>query len=185
MEGFDESQIESQFALRPLLLADIPGLRKLQNESFPIEYTSKYYEGLFEGPHVNLVIVHRNTGQVLGGLTTRIEQSGSSLFGLFRVEKTAYIMTICVDKSCKRKGFASRMLELMLDSLRSQGCLSVSLHVLTTNTAALSLYEKYGFSKRGLVRGHYFINGLHRDAVFMEHVFSHRNNSLWRVFSCQ
>jgi ribosomal protein S18 acetylase RimI-like enzyme len=45
----------------------------------------------------------------------------------------------------QRRGYARRMLEEAERLLRLEGCAKINLHVRTSNTAALSFYEKVGF----------------------------------------
>lgn len=66
----------------------------------------------------------------------------------------------------KRQGFMSEAVAAIID----HGFKELKLHriealVGRTNTASLRIIEKQGFVKEGLLRQHYFINGVYEDSV--------------------
>ena len=75
------------------------------------------------------------------------------------------LFQIAVAKSHRRRGFAGMLLESALLRARSSGVGTVYLEVRKSNTAAIALYKKYGFKKKGLRKKYY--NDPEEDAVIM------------------
>lgn len=69
----------------------------------------------------------------------------SILNGLFDTE----LLRIAVDKSCRGNGYASKMMERLLEVSKEKGAEKVLLEVRESNNKARSLYEKYGFEVCG------------------------------------
>ncbi|GFP79476.1 hypothetical protein PHJA_000091100 [Phtheirospermum japonicum] len=56
-----------------------------------------------------------------------------------------YISNLCVAKSARRKGIASRMLHFAVVSAKAEGAEKVYVHVYRNNISAQGLYQKLGF----------------------------------------
>ncbi len=59
------------------------------------------------------------------------------------------ITNIAVRPEFWRKGLASKILETMINDAKQQNLSFLTLEVRSRNTAAINLYEKYGFTVRG------------------------------------
>ncbi|XP_022888286.1 N-alpha-acetyltransferase 50-like isoform X2 [Olea europaea var. sylvestris] len=66
-----------------------------------------------------------------------IDRKGLSRYG--------YIANLCVAKSARRQGIASRMMQFAIMSAKKQGAEQVFVHVHRHNTPAQRLYQKMGF----------------------------------------
>lgn len=92
---------------------------------------------------------------------------GEGLSGLLAIREAAGeadILTIGVETRMRRSGLARALLGVALEELIRQGTERISLEVADTNSAAISLYERFGFSQAGL-RQKYYDNGA--DALVM------------------
>lgn len=110
--------------------------------------------------------------QIVGILITEIkpylecnqEDSGFLLVTSNDGNKTlvAYILTLGVVKSFRRKGIATLMIHNLEENLKNlislQYCKAIYLHVLTTNTLAIRFYEKLHFKRFKLLPFYYSIN---------------------------
>jgi ribosomal-protein-alanine N-acetyltransferase len=67
----------------------------------------------------------------------------------------AQILNICVDPAHRRQGLARQLLDHLIVIARGAGCEIMLLEVRESNTAAIALYESYGFARIGL-RKHYY-----------------------------
>ena len=67
----------------------------------------------------------------------------------------------------RRRGVGRRLLEQSVDWARESGVRKLELHVFPHNTAALALYEQFGFRREGVRNGHYHRAGRDLDAVLM------------------
>ncbi len=74
----------------------------------------------------------------------------------------------CWQATYRRQRLGSRTMEMMLRLLRTKtDCDYATLHVKSTNVAAVGFYERMGFTcdpHVGYLKNHYFINGKHWDA---------------------
>lgn len=76
----------------------------------------------------------------------------------------AELLTLATDPSCRREGRARACLATFEAAARARGAEAVFLEVAEDNAAALSLYERAGFSRMARRKG-YYAGG--RDAIVM------------------
>jgi ribosomal protein S18 acetylase RimI-like enzyme len=77
------------------------------------------------------------------------------------------VMGLAVAPGARRRGVATALLAAAEQLARTRGARKLSLHVLSTNTAALGLYERLGFQREGTLRREFRIGGQHVDDVLM------------------
>lgn len=70
---------------------------------------------------------------------------------------------LVVDPAVRRQGIASALLTGAEELARSRGARKLSLHVLGSNTAALALYERRGYTVEGRYRDEFLIDGAYVD----------------------
>ncbi len=75
----------------------------------------------------------------------------------------ATLANIGVRREYQRKGYASLLIEHMLDEVKH--CENVTLEVRVSNVSAINLYKKYGFEIQALRKDYYKDN--HEDAYLM------------------
>ena len=85
--------------------------------------------------------------------------------GFWNVVDEAHLISIAVREEYRRRGVGELLLISIIDLVIELDVRLVSLEVRASNTAALSLYGKCGFSKTGLRRGYYSDDK--EDAVIM------------------
>jgi len=76
------------------------------------------------------------------------------------------INNIVVRRDQRRRGLGEWLLRFVLREARDQGCRVARLEVRPSNTAALALYRRHGFSEIGRRKEYYRQDG--EDAVVME-----------------
>ncbi|CAG4685884.1 N-alpha-acetyltransferase 60 [Caenorhabditis elegans] len=161
MESVDMTPSSSTHIQQPLALSDSFTLRRLQtwdrmavealcNESFPIQYPDCWYDevvsggllstGLFDGEQLAAMVVSETKFLY----DCNLEDQGILPSSNAHV---AYILSIAVDKKFRRLGLATRLLNNLMSSLSDHPPYprAVFLHVLSTNSAALSFYKMHGF----------------------------------------
>lgn len=69
--------------------------------------------------------------------------------------ETAQLARIAVAKDAQRKGYASLLMDFMIEECERAMCENISLEVRVDNHAAIALYERYGFIKAALRKGYY------------------------------
>ncbi len=112
---------------------DASKLAELDKLCFSVPWSEKSFAEESQNP-IATYFVAREDGQVIGygGFWTTIGE--------------AQITNIAVHPNFRKKGVASKILEEILESA---ACESFVLEVRKSNTAAISLYEKYGFLQVG------------------------------------
>ena len=100
-----------------------------------------------EGPathgHFLYSVKDDSTGADVGAVWFALRNSG--------VGPSVWIYDIMINENCRRKGYASRTLELVEDRARALGAKSVELHVFGHNHGARALYEKVGYKETSII----------------------------------
>lgn len=91
--------------------------------------------------------------------------------GAWRIVDEAHITTIAVKPELRRKKIGEMLLVRILEDCYKNEIKYVTLEVRVSNTAAIKLYEKYGFKSLGTRKGYYQNNN--EDALIMwtENIF--------------
>jgi ribosomal protein S18 acetylase RimI-like enzyme len=87
-----------------------------------------------------------------------------------RLPENAHVMQVqglAVHPSARRRGIAAMLLTEAMQRLRERGTRKLTLRVLSTNTAAIALYERLGFTCEGVLRGEFIIKSRDVDDVLM------------------
>jgi ribosomal-protein-alanine N-acetyltransferase len=80
----------------------------------------------------------------------------------------AHVLNLCVDPGERCRGIGGRLLDALLVGARDKGTRDVFLEVRPSNTAAIRLYQSFGFQQIGLRRGYYQAAGGREDAVVLK-----------------
>ena len=65
------------------------------------------------------------------------------------------VMNVAVHPDWRRKGIAEKLMESLVEALKSRGSHALTLEVRASNAPAIALYEKLGFSQVGLRKNYY------------------------------
>ena len=93
---------------------------------------------------------------------------GESLIGYVvnaRYVDAWHVMNLAVDPDHRRRGVASRLLARLFELTEGDAERGYTLEVRVSNSAAISLYERLGFSRHGIRTGYYTDN--REDALIM------------------
>lgn len=115
--------------------------------------------------HKGCVFLVSDNQGVLEGYILVIQRRGTRLARLY---------SLAVDPACRGQGLASRLIELAEQAARDAGSLYMRLEVAGNNAAAITLYQKLGYTQFGLYQGYYEDRS---DALRMEKCI-HRLQSL-------
>ena len=85
--------------------------------------------------------------------------------GIWIMADEAHITNIATRESYRRRGLGELLLISIIDLATELNTCLITLEVRASNTAAQSLYHKYGFNQVGLRRGYYTDDG--EDAILM------------------
>jgi ribosomal protein S18 acetylase RimI-like enzyme len=87
-----------------------------------------------------------------------------------RLPENAHVMQVqglAVHPDARRHGAAASLLDAAGEHLRGRGVRKLTLRVLSTNTAAIRLYERHGFAREGTLIEEFLINGRYVDDILM------------------
>uniref|UniRef100_A0A8R1HRY2 N-alpha-acetyltransferase 60 n=1 Tax=Caenorhabditis japonica TaxID=281687 RepID=A0A8R1HRY2_CAEJA len=162
------SSLAESLTLRSLCTWDREAVESLCNESFPIQYPDCWYDevvsgglqstGLFDQGNLAAMIVSETKCLY----DCNLEDQGILADSNAQV---MYILSIAVSKKFRRLGLATRLLSHLFSALVEQPPYprAVFLHVLSTNSAALSFYKMHGFEFHASLQNYYRIGENYAD----------------------
>jgi len=162
-----------ELQLRFLSPHDIEQVKILCRDWFPIEYPDTWYQEITSNPRFFSLAATLN-GTIIGLIVAETKELGqlakedrSLLASCFRSgTKVGYILSLGVSQQFRKQGIASLLLDQLISHLTSEQFSQVKalyLHVLTTNTQAISFYEHRGFQVHSFLPYYYAIKGKRKD----------------------
>jgi len=140
--------------IRRLSLHDLDAIERIENAVYPTPWSRSMFAGELAKP----------SSLSLGGFDP---DSGRLIAYLIvsRYVDAWHIMNLAVHPGWRRAGVASRLLDELLDLTAGDRRRGYTLEVRVSNTAAIVLYERFGFEASGVRRGYYTDN--REDALIM------------------
>jgi ribosomal-protein-alanine N-acetyltransferase len=129
---------------------DIREIIAIERDSF----TSPWSENLFQGEMTNPI-----ARMLVGRVDPLPGKPVAGYIVYWRVADEMHLHNIAVRKDQRRKRVASLLLREAIRASQSEGARSVTLEVRRSNLAARNLYEKFGFSVKGVRPGYYSDTG--------------------------
>lgn len=165
--------IQREVQLRFLSPADIPEVKKLCTEWFPIEYPDVWYQEITSNPKFYSLAATYHS-RIIGLIVCEVKQKSrlnkedaDILAPCFSGSiQVAYILSLGVVVDFRKHGIASLLLDNLLSFLTTKehfDCKAAYLHVLSTNHTAIHFYEKRNFGAHSYLPYYYSINGKPRD----------------------
>ena len=145
--------LESTPQIRPMCAADILGVLRVEQSGYDYPWSRRIFEDCLRAGYCCLV----------AEVDERVEAHGIMMVRAGE----AHILNICVDAGARRRGFARRMLDNLLEVARSAKADSAFLEVRRSNTGAIALYEGAGFHEVGRRPGYYPAPFGREDALVM------------------
>ena len=142
---------EPEIVIRSADLRDIKRIMAMEEGSIVHPWTSQDIEILITDWNKKCLVADLN-GEVVGYV------------GAEMVLDECNIGNIVVDKDFRGRGYASVLMDILLNNLKNRGIKKVFLEVESGNVPAMALYEKHGFERYNLRRDYY---GPGKDAVLM------------------
>lgn len=139
--------------IREATINDLDKLTALEKELFKDDAWSKdiFLQDMNENPYAYIYVYEENN-EIVG-----------YIMPWFAYEN-AELANIGVTKKQQGKGIASKMMDYFFLEANKRGCTKYSLEVRVSNTSAIHLYEKYGFTIVAKRKNYY---GDHEDAYLM------------------
>lgn len=165
--------VQREVQLRFLNPSDIPEVKRLCAEWFPIEYPDSWYQDITSNPKFYSLAATYSSG-IIGLIVSelkprsRCNREDADLLASHFPPSTqlAYILSLGVISDFRRHGVASLLLDSLLSYLTSGDrhcCKAVYLHVLTANATAIRFYERRQFRLHNFLPYYYSIKSTPRD----------------------
>ena len=177
-----------RYAVRPMVSGDIPQVVDIERESFASLWPQTTYKRELQNRLARyLVIVERpprpaplppasvrpsrgwrESLRRLLGLAPQPEPTQELILGfvgLWLMVGEAHIVTLAVREDHRRRGLGELLLIAAVEVATAHSQEVMTLEVRRSNEMAISLYEKYGFTRAGVRRRYYTDN--REDAVIM------------------
>lgn len=143
------------FSIRRMTDKDLGEILAIEEASYRTPWSRRAFESEIRAPHAYpLVLGQTDPPSVLGYLCS------------WRALDECHILNVTVHPCFRRMGFASQMIDHLLQVTREEGVLHYFLEVRVSNEGAISLYRKYGFQVCGVRRRYYADTG--EDALIMQ-----------------
>ncbi|HPU02032.1 MAG TPA: ribosomal protein S18-alanine N-acetyltransferase [Bacillota bacterium] len=133
------------FTIEPMTLDDLEAVAKIEQDSFDQPWSLQSFRTELVRNEVAHYLVARVGGKVVG------------YGGIWVILDEAHLTTIAVAEPYRRFGIGTALLKALMDKSLSLGARRISLEVRPSNHAARKLYEKFGFTIKG-VRKHYYFD---------------------------
>lgn len=128
----------SVFRLRPAALPDLPALLALENTTFTSDLLTRARMRHWIGANNGIFIVAVDSAHTLAGYGLVFTRRDST---------SARIYSLAIASSARGQGLGGRIVKELEKRSRKAGFTRMHLEVAHNNTAAISLYEKLGYTK--------------------------------------
>ncbi|KAL5019059.1 hypothetical protein ScPMuIL_004781 [Solemya velum] len=194
--GYDQLSMNSfslqrEIQLRFLNPADIPDVKNLCSEWFPIEYPDTWYEDITSNPKFySLAATYHNRiiGLIVAEIKVKLKlnKEDADILASFYPPnvQVAYILSLGVVDDFRRHGIASLLLDSLISYLTSTDtfdCKALYLHVLSSNLIAIHFYERRSFQLHCFLPYYYAIQGKPRDG-YSYVLYINDGQPPWSVF---
>jgi [ribosomal protein S18]-alanine N-acetyltransferase len=142
--------------LRRLALDDLTGIEEIERRSYPTPWSRSMFAGELAKP----------SSICLGAFEA--DDEDGALVGYLIVSRYVdawHVMNIAVDPVHRGRGVATMLLERLFELTADDARRGYTLEVRVSNRKAIDLYERLGFSARGVRRAYYTDN--REDALIM------------------
>lgn len=132
-------------------IEDLPKIHTIEKQSFPDPWSLALFEELLANPSQNLYVAQK-------------EKDVVGYIAFWKILDEVHILNVCVASDLRQKGIGGQLLQFCLNRYSKDEVSLFSLEVRHSNTAAQSLYQKFGFEIK-TIRKNYYPN--HEDALVM------------------
>jgi ribosomal-protein-alanine N-acetyltransferase len=149
----DQPQGIPQLRLRAMLPDDVPEVLTIERRTYPFPWSEGIFRDCLRVAYTCLVL---EFDDVLVGYGVLASGAGES-----------HLLNLCVREEFRGRGLGRVLLEALLLAARTAGARLSFLEVRPANTAAIRLYQAFGFVQIGVRRGYYQAATGREDALVM------------------
>lgn len=159
------------------------GLKDLHRELFPIDYDEHFYDKVVRQTHFTRVVVDEDRVVAVCTLDLKPAREVQDEFCTTSDNTTqfAYVLTLGVASTHRRRGIASRLLAWAVETAQAiETCRALYLHVALYNRVAIDFYMHHGFERCFVLGDYYVINHRLYDALLVALFFNGGRRKRWR-----
>ena len=138
--------------IRPLSLADLPAIERIERRSYPTPWSRTMFAGELSKP----------SSLCFGAYDDDLLRA---YLIVARYVDAWHVMNVAVDPAVRRQGVARALLEHLFAETEDDASRGYTLEVRVSNAEAIRVYERLGFVSTGIRRGYYTDN--REDALIM------------------
>jgi ribosomal-protein-alanine N-acetyltransferase len=137
-----------------MLASDLEAVQHIAATCFPVPWTRSEFEKELKRSYA-----------VLRVLRAALQEPVCAFANYWHIADELQVMNIATLPEARRRGYASALLQDLMQTGRERRVRLVTLEVRRSNESARALYQKYGFREQGIRQRYYTDNG--EDAVVM------------------
>lgn len=143
--------------IRAMKAEDLDQVMAIETGSFGSPWSRTHFMDELNNPDLSIPLVVDNDGIITGYLVVWI------------ILDECHVANIAVHPEWRRCGVGRRLMERAVEAGRERGSTRIMLEVRASNTAAIRLYESYGFVRVG-IRKNYYHDGFLKteDGILMD-----------------
>ncbi len=145
--------VTSPIVVEPMQLADVAAVHEIERLSFSSPWPARAFEQELSTNPMARYVVARREDQVLG------------FAGVWLMVDEGHITTFGVHPDWRRRGVGRRLMLELMEIALDLGAARMTLEARVSNSAAQSLYARFGFEVTGRRRAYYTDDG--EDALVM------------------
>ncbi|HOK43766.1 MAG TPA: ribosomal protein S18-alanine N-acetyltransferase [Thermoclostridium caenicola] len=144
--------MSDQILIRDMRESDLDAMAAIEQASFSVPWTRNMLEEELSNSRARYRVLEFQ-GAVVGYI------------GMWQILDEGHITNVAVLPEFRRRGFARRLMQDLVDYAKANGIRSLTLEVRVGNLPAIRLYESFGFQIEGR-RKHYYADN-NEDALIM------------------
>lgn len=130
-------------SIRSMTIQDIDSILQLEKQLFTSQWKEEDFIYEIETNPFSYLYVLIKEEMIIG------------YAGLWISYEQAEITTIGIKKEYQGKGYASQLMDYLIELAKKKDCETISLEVRISNKKAIKLYEKYGFTYESIRKNYY------------------------------
>ncbi len=131
---------------------DLPRIDAIEGTSFSNPWPTSFFQYI-HGKAPNLFVVAEEGGEIVGYVIGELREIMFS--GVSHMSKVGHILNIAVDKSHRKGGVGTLLIQEIERRFRDANATRVTLEVRESNATARAFYKGVGFHELGRVRAYY------------------------------
>lgn len=129
--------------IRPMVLADIPGVHRLECATFPQPWSEGVFRDELDQTGRSYFVALSEEGEVAG------------YAGLLQVGDEAHVTTMAVTEEARGQKLGTKLMLRLIDGALAKGAKHLTLEVRTSNHSAQELYRGFGLAPVGVRKSYY------------------------------